>query len=1036
MDAKNFFQDKNILEVLLFDKGAVAKKIKDNIQNYVVEPKYEKDKNINIDELESKLDELEAKKDKVDVETFERLDRELETYLAEIEQLTQKTYDNFTENFPSEVLFEYLVDNDKGSSVDDDDTSIQDAKFLFTHNSSIKEVELTSYFLTDDEGEQQSGQNTLIKIENYLTGKYKGIKKYIDNLNKLIEDIRDYIKEYARKDSLTEKNLNTSPKRKNLRGRSKQAKLDEIFRAFNSGTTVWGSAKDFIEHENAPTSDLQFRQRVDKDTLEDWKALLTGSFYGRQKVKVQPFLDLINDRILGKKDKSGKRLNRLDANTIDFKADKLVGSLDLKKVERRDSIYGHWAKYSNKYTDLTKSIKRFQQELRDNVETKNYEEIKNNDIDRWRHLQNIVDFDFDDDTFNYIVKIKPQTIKRYNKDNLYVKGFEELKLFKNPISDDINIPEAERKKRGYDGYSETTRSEEETDEKGINTGRGSIAGSIDASSDEAGYDIPIRVAEGDKTGADPDETERLNVEDKESQVSARYTKDKDFAGFGMDIAEVKGTKEIKEIDMFGRKVNTLFTQINVDPLYAYAFDKDSTVFKNIPLFKKEIERLRRKLKTISSASKSLDLGLNFDDDINDYVDELKSMVISDRKTFFLPFTKELSSLMTQQEYNKYEKNREKITKFLELISEILDFGDKKTHGGGWASEESSGSQDSPTGQEYIEPYANTKTLLKEIEEARDAFDDMIENIVEYYIKPLSTQYKPFASKIDILDTNIIERLIRSKEEDEPYFHLLALRMRGLGEVFPTRNFKVIERIIELINFTTKPSILDSATKLEKLLRELSKELIIIYKTPFAKEIEAELGAYYYSVLKPSLKPTKAKELEIFGKNAKTLFDQVVDQKSAYPLHALIDLLKQSSGRKGELMYLANDLGLSDKRAKARRKQGVPTYTKSQLKEIVRNFTEAMDDFSRTITKSIDAQILEAHDNIRKILDKPVYYKRGNLSNFDHISTTQDILKSTFNVDVSALDITKIVKESNSMQDLGLKYGISSEGVYFIKANFR
>jgi len=1027
MDAKTFFQDKNILEVLLFDEGAVAKTVKDSIQRYVVEPKYEKDKNINIGELENKLDELEAKKDKVDVETFERLDRELETYLAEIEQLTQKTYDNFTENFPSEILFEYLINNDKGSSVDDDDTSIQDAKFLFTHDSSIKELELTSYFLTDDEGKGQTGQSTLIKIENYLTNKYKGIKKYIDNLNKLIEDIRDYIRQYAKKGSLTEKNLSTAPKRQNLSGRSKQVKLDEIFRAFGNGNTVWRSAKDFIEHENAPTSDLQFIQKVDKDTLEDWKALLTGSFYGRQKVKVQPFLDLINDRILGKKDKSGQRLSRLDADTIDFKADTLLGSLDLKKVERRDSIYAHWAKYSGKYTDLTKSIKRFQQELRDIVETKNYEEIKNNDIDRWRHLQNIVDFDFDEDTFNYIVKIKPQTIKRYNKDNLYVKGFEELNLFKKPISDDINMSRAEEGK---------LRSSEETDEKGINTGKGSIAGSIDASSDEAGYDIPIRVAEGDKTGADPDETERLNVEDKESQVSARYTKDKDFAGFGMDIAEVKGTKEIEEIDIFGRKVNNLFTQIDVDPLYAYAFDKDSTVFKNIPLFKKEIGRLRRKLKTISSAGKSLDLGLNFDDDINDYVDELKSMVISDRKTFFLPFTKELSSLMTQQEYNKYEKNRERITKFLELISEILDFGDKKTHGGGWASEESSGSQDSPTGQTYREPYANTKTLLKEIGEARDAFDDMIENIVEYYIKPLSTQYKPFASKIDILDTNIIERLVRSKEEDEPYFHLLALRMRGLAEVFPTRNFKVIERIIELINFTTKPSILDSATKLEKLLRELYKELLIIYKKPFAKEIEAELGAYYYSVLKPSLKPTKAKELEIFDKNAKTLFDQVVDQKSAYPLHALIDLLKQSSGKKGELMYLASDLGLSDKRAKARRKQGVPTYTKSQLKTIVVNFTEAMDDFSRTITKSIDTQILEAHDNIRKILDKPVYYKRGNLSNFDHISTTQDILKSKFNVDVSALDITKIVKESNSMQDLGLKYGISSEGVYFIKANFR
>ena len=62
MDAKEFFRDKNILKILLLDTGEVSVNIKDNIEQYVVTPKYEKDKNINIDELYEELEELDAKK--------------------------------------------------------------------------------------------------------------------------------------------------------------------------------------------------------------------------------------------------------------------------------------------------------------------------------------------------------------------------------------------------------------------------------------------------------------------------------------------------------------------------------------------------------------------------------------------------------------------------------------------------------------------------------------------------------------------------------------------------------------------------------------------------------------------------------------------------------------------------------------------------------------------------------------------------------------------------------------------------------------
>ena len=38
--------------------------------------------------------------------------------------------------------------------------------------------------------------------------------------------------------------------------------------------------------------------------------------------------------------------------------------------------------------------------------------------------------------------------------------------------------------------------------------------------------------------------------------------------------------------------------------------------------------------------------------------------------------------------------------------------------------------------------------------------------------------------------------------------------------------------------------------------------------------------------------------------------------------------------------------------------------------------------------------------------------------------------------MSAMEIEKVVKELDSMSNIGTKYGIPQEGVYFLKANFR
>ena len=107
------------------------------------------------------------------------------------------------------------------------------------------------------------------------------------------------------------------------------------------------------------------------------------------------------------------------------------------------------------------------------------------------------------------------------------------------------------------------------------------------------------------------------------------------------------------------------------------------------------------------------------------------------------------------------------------------------------------------------------------------------------------------------------------------------------------------------------------------------------------------------------------------------------------------------------------------------------------KNIYKEFQKALGDLVMKITKSKEEiNLLEAHDSIRKMLNKPVYYKHGKLDNFDHVDRALSIMKSHFNVDLTVLELESIVNEVDSMKSIGSKYGMSSEGVYFLKANFR
>lgn len=82
------------------------------------------------------------------------------------------------------------------------------------------------------------------------------------------------------------------------------------------------------------------------------------------------------------------------------------------------------------------------------------------------------------------------------------------------------------------------------------------------------------------------------------------------------------------------------------------------------------------------------------------------------------------------------------------------------------------------------------------------------------------------------------------------------------------------------------------------------------------------------------------------------------------------------------------------------------------------------------------KILEAHDEIRKMLKKPIYYNTCDLDNFTHINDTIEIMKEEYKIELTGSDITGIVSEFDSMETIAKRYGVNSNLVYHVKAMYR
>ena len=101
-----------------------------------------------------------------------------------------------------------------------------------------------------------------------------------------------------------------------------------------------------------------------------------------------------------------------------------------------------------------------------------------------------------------------------------------------------------------------------------------------------------------------------------------------------------------------------------------------------------------------------------------------------------------------------------------------------------------------------------------------------------------------------------------------------------------------------------------------------------------------------------------------------------------------------------------------------------------------NLDGLFSELDRIAKSDIYSRILEAHDSLRILKGKPIYYATRNENNFDHVEDMLIKIQTEHNLDMTANELVNVVNEIDSFNNISKAYGISNEHVYLIKANFR
>ena len=445
----------------------------------------------------------------------------------------------------------------------------------------------------------------------------------------------------------------------------------------------------------------------------------------------------------------------------------------------------------------------------------------------------------------------------------------------------------------------------------------------------------------------------------------------------------------------------------VDPLFYYAWHKGA--FGKVPLFKKDVESIKRKAKKLA---KRIDFFVEPSelDRLDDYFDELYETAtdFKDSDKFYLPLTPKVADLAERDDVDERFK---KLKEHFDALKKMMALGGMKDKA--WPTSATTRQKtsiprkDSRAAEQLYEVFPGRdkkgKNVLDIMNEFTNEYEDYMEALVEAFVIPLSSKNMPFDDEAEFIEEHQM-RILRDELKNPDAFATLLMRYHDLESA--TVSVTGLKRLTALMETISKPALQRRVATLVDEMENAAEALEEIFNFEHNKDIYIHFGA----ILDEVKEKNNIKEDIIFNGKSSEEWAKKYDPKKTYPLDAL-----ESHIRRHETTYK------SDKRFKKDR--------------LIRKFFIALDSFD-IVKEDLEADILIAHDNIRKMMNKPVYYNTSKLDNFDHVNYAIEVAKEDYKVDLNVAEVEAIVKEFDSMSEIASKHGITQETVYFLKANFR
>lgn len=522
---------------------------------------------------------------------------------------------------------------------------------------------------------------------------------------------------------------------------------------------------------------------------------------------------------------------------------------------------------------------------------------------------------------------------------------------------------------------------------------------------------------------------------------------------GGQVGEISDGRDIgpkrKLIRDFAELIRGEVIGVDVDPLYAYSWKRGMAGFRVSPTMANEMKKLENRLKRTAIR---LDLDNRDIREMKQYIKDIDMKSVISEGDFFLPYQEDvIETVYDSKQLEGKKADDRKIETYLKNLSQFISAGSEAEQPTGVG--ESEGLRvpaDPKTGKKFETVQESRGMALPskgafrsklpalgkvsidierekknaEGETVKDkkgnaqietitvnletALDRLLKAVEAYYIEPATSDSKPKATTFEWQNTQVLSILGRKRMNKNAFITMMSLERANVsGLLLDEVDLRLIVTFLKRL---ARPVSKQTVDRFINTVEDTARAVDDAFEGNDANAVSIEFGSMAYNILKKNGIDTKDIEFGVGSKKKLKEWSDMYDTNKVYPFQALY---YHVTGRQEKYTKLAGNFVtiISD----------------------IKRLEDKLDVIRKT---ELERNFLNAHDNIRKMMRKPVYYAISSVDDYEDMEHTLKSMKSKFNIDLTAMEVEGIVKELDSMQNLSNKYGISTEGVYYLKAIHR